>query len=96
MTRSSESEPEPESRIRPWARRLAIRLARGSGESAEDCDDAGFVDSEGDTCRNYVDLGWCTPEGGYGPPWGEDWGEFSDYANSDGLSAPEVCCGCGG
>ena len=40
LTRSSsESEPEPESRMRPWARRLAIRLARGSGESAEDCDD---------------------------------------------------------
>jgi hypothetical protein len=61
------------------------------------CDDmfVNWTSSLGATCENHIMAGWCSYSGGYGAGWIDGWGTFEDY-NSSGLTAVNVCCGCGG
>ena len=52
--------------------------------------------SEGDSCCVYPWNSYCTPTGKEGPSWDKSWGKISDYADEDGMSALDACCGCGG
>jgi hypothetical protein len=53
--------------------------------------------SEGDSCCAFVWDEYCTPEGGEGPSWDHKaWGPISNYADKNGISALQACCGCGG
>ena len=55
-----------------------------------------FVDSEGFNCNSYLAEEWCSPNGGYGKNWNNNWGTISDWGidEYDALDCPE--CGCGG
>lgn len=46
-------------------------------------------------CDEWVSSNYCTPGGGYGTGWNNDWGEFDLY-KSQGLTVAEACCECGG
>lgn len=53
--------------------------------------------SEGDSCCTYVFSDYCSADGTEGPGWDHaSWGPISDYADSQGRSALDACCGCGG
>ena len=54
---------------------------------------ADFVDTASTTCKVYVVLKLCTPNGDYGDNWIDAWGEFVDFAK-DGYDARN-CPGCG-
>mmetsp|Transcript_34267 Transcript_34267/g.91826 ORF Transcript_34267/g.91826 Transcript_34267/m.91826 type:complete len:450 (+) Transcript_34267:339-1688(+) len=70
--------------------------ACGGGKACIDTT-IGWEDSQGYTCGDYIDNGWCTSGGDYGSNWGASRfsGTFDDYA-TDGQSAVEACCACGG
>lgn len=59
-------------------------------------DPKNWKSSEGDSCCAYVWDSYCTPQGGEGPSWDPSWGPISDYADKQGISALQACCGCGG
>ena len=45
------------------------------------CEDAPFVDADGDSCAEYtLNSGWCE--------------EAVEFANADGVSARDACCAC--
>jgi len=81
---------------------LTACCACGGGGAREDMEDfnrncqdkIGWNDTDGDSCATYADDEWCTPTGGYGPGWHEEWGSFADHGKE--LSAPQACCACGG
>merc|ERR1712232_743871 len=53
--------------------------------------------SEGDSCSVFVSYQYCTPDGREGPGWRhQQWGPITNYADSQGRSALDACCGCGG
>lgn len=52
--------------------------------------------SEGDSCCAYPWNSYCTSDGKAGIGWDSSWGSIEDYADSNGLSAFDACCGCGG
>ena len=56
--------------------------------------DSSWRDSEGFSCKQYVEQGWCTYGGKEGPGWKSEWGSFKDFAN-DGKDASMACCECG-
>jgi len=56
---------------------------------------AGWTDSAGLQCFHYEANQWCTATGGVGPGWKDAWGSIQDYY-SDGASALQACCACGG
>jgi len=67
----------------------------GGGVASGPCKDVDeWVDSYGYTCLHYKKQEFCTPDKGYGPGWGFDWGSFSLYTN-DGMDATHACCQCG-
>ena len=40
---------------------------------------------------------FCTGDGGYGISWDiQSWGAFSNFADANGVSATDACCGCSG
>lgn len=55
-----------------------------------------FGDAHGEDCSYYVDYHLCTADGGYGVMWDSAYGTFSDWPDSNGLTADVACCGCGG
>lgn len=61
------------------------------------CEDkiAGWKDTFGYTCAEYVENDYCTPQKTPGSGWEEDWGLLSEYA-VNGVDATEACCKCGG
>jgi len=67
---------------------------------AEACFDApsDWTSSDDYTCENYLKNNYCTADGGEGSGW--MWrgttGSISDYADSNGRSALDACCACGG
>ena len=71
-------------------------LAQAAGEPT--CQDVeGYQDSRGNGCSVYVSQRWCTPTLAEGPGWNPSWGLlWTRSTNSDGMSAPLACCGCGG
>merc|ERR1712232_1287351 len=53
--------------------------------------------SEGDSCSVYVSYQYCTPDGREGRGWNhQQWGPITNYADSQGRSALDACCGCCG
>jgi len=53
--------------------------------------------SEGDSCSAYVSYKYCTADGNEGSGWNHNrWGPIRNYADSNGHSAFDACCGCGG
>jgi hypothetical protein len=66
-------------------------------ESA-DCDDspAGWISAGGSTCLTYAAENFCTSSRGYGPNWLPVHGSFWSWADSNGVSAVDACCECGG
>mmetsp|Transcript_50092 Transcript_50092/g.119180 ORF Transcript_50092/g.119180 Transcript_50092/m.119180 type:complete len:1195 (-) Transcript_50092:93-3677(-) len=73
-------------------------LARRSQEvtTTGPCFDVeGWVDTDAEGCAEYANLNYCTPTGGYGSAWQDDWGDFAKYAR-DGYDATTACCACGG
>ena len=56
---------------------------------------SGWKGTEGSTCADYGAKQWCTADGGYGSGWKDEWGKFEDMA-TNGKSALQVCCVCGG
>jgi len=72
-------------------------------EVLTDCSDASCSDepsnwrsSEGDPCSTYQRERYCTSVGSEGDGWDPGWGPISDFADSNGISALDACCGCGG
>jgi hypothetical protein len=55
----------------------------------------GWKDKKGHDCEDYAEGEWCDRNGRYGDGWLDEWGNFEDVA-TNGKSAPEVCCVCGG
>merc|ERR1719210_1358543 len=57
-----------------------------------------LVDSWGTNCTLFVDLNWCTSDGGYGTGWDTTWGTFDTAANLVTGETALVCpeCGCKG
>ena len=57
---------------------------------------ADFVDKEGQNCKRYASMQYCTPNGDIGKNWHPDFGKFEDYGKDgyDARSCPE--CGCKG
>jgi hypothetical protein len=65
--------------------------------SASSCTDVPhWRSSEGDSCCKYPWESYCTADGKEGPGWKSSWGRISDYSDSNGFSATDACCGCGG
>lgn len=56
----------------------------------------GDSSSDQESCSVYASYNYCTSTGGEGSGWKSSWGKISDWANSDGLSAADACCACGG
>lgn len=55
-----------------------------------------WKDIDGDDCRFYQFMKWCTPNGKYGSGWGDDQTDtFAKFANN-GYAADAACCACGG
>ena len=55
----------------------------------------GWVDSEGNSCEDYVNKNWCTATGHYGVGWHlSDRKSFGHYSNQN-KSAIQACCACG-
>ncbi|KAK3245052.1 hypothetical protein CYMTET_45361 [Cymbomonas tetramitiformis] len=55
-----------------------------------------WQDLEGDTCTDYQLLGYCEVTGEYGATWAQEkGGSFADFV-SEGFTAAEACCACGG
>ena len=55
----------------------------------------GWVDSDGNSCEDYVSKNWCTATGHYGVGWHlSDRKSFGHYSNQN-KSAIQACCGCG-
>jgi microcystin-dependent protein len=66
-------------------------------DKSVECSDAGWRDRSGTDCSGYVSRNLCTQTGEAGIGWNtEEWGPISDYADDQGRSATDVCCGCGG
>ena len=52
-----------------------------------------WTDTQGNTCADYRDNQWCTPDGGVGGGWdGPPLGDYAKY----GKDALQACCACGG
>jgi hypothetical protein len=60
------------------------------------CADKPWVSEFGSVCADYASNAWCTSDGGYGSGWDPSWGSFQIFAATDGTSALEACCTCGG
>lgn len=70
--------------------------ARGDADSRRCMDrPEGWKDASGDTCAQYVEQKWCTPDGHKGAGWSSNNGDFEEYEH-DGFTAFSACCGCGG
>jgi len=52
--------------------------------------------SADNSCEDYRNNRWCNPDGTYGSQWSKMWGSWSRYAGTNGTSAGEACCACGG
>jgi len=52
--------------------------------------------AEGEVCASYDVLDYCTSDGKEGSGWMGKWGAISDWRDSNGLSALDACCACGG
>jgi len=65
--------------------------------AVEGCSDVDWwVDSDGDGCREYEALQWCTKDGKAALGWhGDEWGTFINFS-ANGYSAMTACCACGG
>lgn len=72
--------------------------AKSNITSAKTCADhpANWRSSEGDSCCAYPWNNYCTPDGKEGLGWDSSWGKIEDYADENGISALDACCGCGG
>ena len=66
-----------------------------STEGTSVCVDDEWKDSEGMTCKQYVNSKWCTSNGKKGTGWKSNYGEFTQFSTEHG-SAVDVCCECGG
>lgn len=69
----------------------------GGGKSKLNCTDRpDWKDSVGDACHVYQDYGLCNANGGEGPGWQDDYGDFDTQALSqEGVHARDACCACG-
>jgi len=68
--------------------------ACGGGKRHESCiDDPNWVDTDGDTCDEYVQNNWCNADGTEGAGWHSEWGPMENSKAT--TSAMEACCGCG-
>lgn len=54
--------------------------------------------TEGDNCATFESYNYCTSNGGQGSGWNRRWGKITDrkYSDSNGRSAFDACCACGG
>eukprot|EP00929_Paragymnodinium_shiwhaense_P090383 TRINITY_DN50550_c0_g1_i1.p1 TRINITY_DN50550_c0_g1~~TRINITY_DN50550_c0_g1_i1.p1 ORF type:complete len:2280 (-),score=471.98 TRINITY_DN50550_c0_g1_i1:91-6930(-) len=56
----------------------------------------GWKDTYSAGCLDYERYQYCTPDGGYGVGWDQQfWGTFEMYSNG-GYIATQACCACGG
>eukprot|EP00931_Biecheleriopsis_adriatica_P099534 TRINITY_DN7411_c0_g1_i2.p1 TRINITY_DN7411_c0_g1~~TRINITY_DN7411_c0_g1_i2.p1 ORF type:complete len:1376 (+),score=148.73 TRINITY_DN7411_c0_g1_i2:139-4266(+) len=56
-----------------------------------------WVDSNRNTCEEYLVLGLCTSSQGYGEVWSfNGWGSFTNWVPAGQDGADVVCCACGG
>merc|ERR1712228_1144919 len=58
-------------------------------------DEAGWADTQNDSCAIYVNNTWCTSDGQEGSGWNSSLGNISEFA-AGGMDALQACCGCGG
>jgi len=72
--------------------------AKANVTSQGQCSDhpKNWASSEGDSCCAYPWNSYCTADGKPGLGWDSSWGSIEDYADSNGISALDACCGCGG
>jgi trypsin len=72
----------------------------GSGGDVDhdvpECVDISDWTDGADGCDEYVDNLWCNSDGSEGANWLASWGELADWISSDGRTAADACCGCGG
>lgn len=54
-----------------------------------------WKDYRGNTCSDYVRKHWCTRNGGIGVNWKKP-DAYCDMYGTNGMSAWETCCACGG
>jgi len=69
------------------------------GPSPSGCTDTpqNWASSDGYSCSAFVSYQYCTPAGQEGPGWNHwQWGPITRYADRQGRSAFDACCGCGG
>lgn len=76
---------EPETRSSPQN--------TGSTPEPNECNTE-WRDNEGYSCQQYGEFNWCTPQGGKGDGWDDQWGSFEDFKNQ-GATALDICCECG-
>ena len=55
-----------------------------------------WTSTHNNRCRDYEERQYCTADGGHGPGWQPLWGVIDSYPSSNGMSALEACCACGG
>ena len=61
------------------------------GRKMRECTDyRDYIDTDGWTCGHYAQTEPC----GGSDKW--QWGDISNYGDSNGVSALDACCACGG
>lgn len=56
-----------------------------------------WTSSEGDSCSVYQNYNYCTPAGAEGSGWKRSrWGPITNFGDSNGITALDACCACGG
>lgn len=73
----------------------AISEQKDVTETTTCLDKPGWTDEEKDDCQVYSTNVWCTKSNEVGSGWHEEWGDIDEF-KSDGASALQACCACGG
>jgi len=56
-----------------------------------------WANTDGEGCHKYERANFCTKSGGEGSGWRHgNWGSITDWADSQGRTALDACCACGG
>lgn len=69
-----------------------------SPSPSSSCSDySGWRNQDNDSCSTYGDNNYCTKSGRKGNGWRQkQWGNIHNYYDSDGNTAFDACCACGG
>ena len=72
-------------------------LVVSSHPSQRGCkDQAGWQTDDGEGCDEYLVYKYCNIDGSPAAGWSSTWGELIDYVDSQGATALDACCVCGG